>query len=56
MNNQKDMTIVDVEISAEVWEKLEFYRSIEEGLEDIKAGRCRPADDVIADIRKKYNL
>jgi predicted transcriptional regulator len=34
----------------------EFVASLREGLEDIAAGRSRPADEVMAEIAKKYNL
>ncbi|WP_299676256.1 hypothetical protein [uncultured Dokdonia sp.] len=45
---QKEET--DVEMP-EVFQKL-----IEKGLEDSKAGRVRSHDDVMADIKKRYNI
>lgn len=42
------------------WESLQnrddINAAIAEGLEDIKAGRYRPADEVMVDLRKKHNL
>lgn len=34
----------------------ELIASIREGLDDIAAGRSRPADEVMDEIAKKYNL
>ena len=33
----------------------ELYAALEEGLEDIKAGRTRPAEEVFAELRAKYS-
>lgn len=33
-----------------------FQKLIEKGLEDSKAGRVRSHEDVMADIKKRYNL
>lgn len=37
-------------------EREETIRAIREGLEDIKAGRTYPAEEVMADLRRKYGL
>ena len=34
----------------------EIKEALAEAMEDIKAGRYRPAEDVSRDMRKKYNL
>jgi hypothetical protein len=34
----------------------EIHAAIRQGLADIEAGRGRPADDVLAELRRKYNL
>jgi hypothetical protein len=39
-----------------VREREEVNEAIREGLEDLKAGRYRPAADVSRDMRRKYNL
>lgn len=37
-------------------EQAEVHAAIREGLEDLKAGRYRPAADISRDMRRKYNL
>jgi antitoxin ParD1/3/4 len=34
----------------------EFHAALEEGLADIDAGRSRPAEEVFAELRAKYQL
>jgi predicted transcriptional regulator len=59
----REIDIVDVEFSEEMQEKLEefqmkqeLHRMVDEALEDIKAGRFRPFEEVMAEIKEKYNL
>lgn len=37
-------------------EQAEVHEAIRQGLADIKAGRGRPAEDVMAELQQKYNL
>jgi hypothetical protein len=37
-------------------EREDTLRAIREGLEDLYAGRTRPAEEVLAEIRKKYGF
>jgi hypothetical protein len=37
-------------------EREETLRAIRQGLADVEAGRTRPAEDVIRDLCRKYNL
>jgi hypothetical protein len=37
-------------------EVADIQQAIREGIADLKAGRYRPAEDVVRDIRRKYNL
>lgn len=37
-------------------EEARVMEGIRQGLEDMRAGRGRPADDVFADIRRDFNL
>jgi hypothetical protein len=39
-----------------VRERDEVNQAIREGLEDVNAGRYRPAADVSRDMRRKYNV
>jgi antitoxin ParD1/3/4 len=34
----------------------EFYEKLDRGLDDIEAGRTRPAEEVFAELRDKYQL
>lgn len=38
----------------ELTEKIRFIASIEEGLEDVKAGRVHAHADVVAEMKKRY--
>lgn len=33
----------------------ELYRKLKQGERDIKEGRCKPAEEVFAELRKKYH-
>jgi hypothetical protein len=37
-------------------EQADIHAAIRQGLADIKAGRGRPAEDVMAELAKKHNL
>ena len=37
-------------------EQADIHAAIAEGLEDIKAGRGRPADEVMRELREKHNI
>jgi putative addiction module CopG family antidote len=37
-------------------EEARVVEGIRQGLQDMRAGRGRPADDVFADIRREFNL
>ena len=37
-------------------EQAEVHEAIRQGLADIEAGRYRPADEVMEELRAKYNL
>jgi hypothetical protein len=37
-------------------EQAEIHEAIRQGLADIDAGRYRPADEVMQELRAKYNL
>jgi predicted transcriptional regulator len=41
------------------WERQDFAQAVEgvgRGYEDVKAGRTRPADEFLADLRRKHDL
>jgi hypothetical protein len=37
-------------------EQADIHEAIRQGLDDIKAGRYRPAEEVMEELRVKYNL
>ena len=37
-------------------EQAEIHEAIRQGLADVEAGRYRPADEVMRELRDKYNL
>jgi hypothetical protein len=37
-------------------DEVEIHAAIRQGLADIKAGRGRPAEDVMGNLSRKYNL
>ena len=52
-----DLTLDDLVVE---WESRQnrddVNAAIREGLDDAKAGRHRPADEVMADLQKKHNI
>jgi predicted transcriptional regulator len=54
MENKRELDVigVEVEILEDLQERLDFYRSIEEGLEDVQQGRTQPFKEAIEDIRE----
>ena len=58
-NGKGDLAVMSIEVY-EQYERLkaemELCAMIEEGLEDVRQGRVRPASEVIADIRKELNI
>lgn len=37
-------------------EREDIHAAIREGIDDLKAGRTRPADEVMSELRHKYKL
>ena len=50
-NGKGDLAIMSVEAYEALTGKLELYRLLREGLEDVSAGRTKPMDDAFAEIR-----
>ena len=40
----------------ELADRMQAIEGIKRGLEDVKAGRSRPAEEVFEDLRKKYEI
>ena len=43
-------------VTASVEEEASLNEAVREGLEDMAAGRTRPAREVFAEMRRKYNI
>ena len=52
-NGQGDLAIMSIETYEMLSGKLELYRLLDEGHTAVLAGRKRPLDDVIKDIRQE---
>jgi prevent-host-death family protein len=55
-NGTGDLVVLSNAEYERLWGKQELYRLLNEGLEDVKAGRSRPAEDVFADIERKLGF
>ena len=52
-----DLTLDDLVVEWESRQNRDAVNAaIREGLDDAKAGRHRPADEVMADLQKKHNI
>lgn len=52
-NGKGDLAIMSIECYEQLVGKVELYRLLQEGVQDIQEGRTRPASDVFADIRDR---
>lgn len=52
-NGKGDLAVMSIEHYEELIARFELYSKIQEGLDDIAAGRTVPADEVFAKLRKK---
>ena len=50
---QEDLAVMSVEFFESLSGELELYRLLDEGREAVRAGRTRPAKDVLRDIRQE---
>ena len=44
------------EVMDNVYDDFELYGKLQEGLDDVAAGRTRPLEDVISDLRSRRNF
>ena len=54
-NGKGDLVVLSIEAYERLCGKYELYRLIDEGLEDVKAGRVQPFREAIAEIREELN-
>lgn len=52
-NGKGDLAVMSIETYEEMVSRFELYRLLQEGFDDMKAGRERSASEALADIREK---
>jgi prevent-host-death family protein len=55
-NGRGDLAVMSIDAYEKLCGRFELYRLIEKGVEDVKAGRASPAEEVIDGIRKELGL
>jgi prevent-host-death family protein len=53
-NGKGDLAVMSIEACEKLKGRLELYALLEEGLEDMRAARGAPLDDVFAELRSRY--
>lgn len=51
-NGKGDLTVMSVETYEQMMGRFELYSLLQEGLEDMRAGRTQPFSEVMEDIRR----
>jgi len=54
-NGQGDLAVMSIEVYEQLNGKLELYRLLDEGKAAVKAGKKRPLEDVIKDIKQEIS-
>ncbi len=52
-NGTGDLAVMSIEAYEHMAGRLELYALLEEGLEDMRAGRGRPAEEVFAELKRE---
>ncbi|MCD7956960.1 MAG: type II toxin-antitoxin system prevent-host-death family antitoxin [Lachnospiraceae bacterium] len=55
-NGQGDLAVMSVETYEQLAGRLELYGLLQEGLDDVAAGRTRPLNAAMDDLLKKYKV
>lgn len=53
-NGKGDLAVMSIEAYEEMTGRLELYSKIQEGMNDIKAGRVTPWEDAFKELKTKY--
>ena len=53
-NGTGDLAVMSIEAHEQTDGEHEFYELLDEGLEDMRLGRGKPAEEVFAELRAKY--
>ena len=51
-NGKGDLAVMSIEYYEQLVSRFELYQLIQEGLDDVAAGRTRPLDEALEDIRR----
>ena len=54
-NGKGDLAVMSIETYEALTGRFELYSKLQEGLDDVAAGRERPLDEVMADLRNRRN-
>ena len=55
-NGKGDLAVMSIESYEALTGRLELYRLIQEGLDDVKAGRTHPAEEIMKKLQMRYGL
>ncbi|MCD8119784.1 MAG: type II toxin-antitoxin system prevent-host-death family antitoxin [Lachnospiraceae bacterium] len=55
-NGQGDLAVMSVETYEQLAGRLELYGLLQEGLDDVAAGRTRPLNEAMTDLLDKYRV
>lgn len=53
-NGQGDLAVMSIETYEQLAGRLELYGLLQEGLDDVAAGRTRPFDEAMDELMEKY--
>ncbi|MCC8131389.1 MAG: type II toxin-antitoxin system Phd/YefM family antitoxin [Oscillospiraceae bacterium] len=55
-NGRGDMVTMSIESYEQLTSRFELYGLLQEGLDDVKAGKTRPAEEVMDELVRKYKV
>ena len=55
-NGRGDLAIMSIDAYEKIHDRLELYMLLSEGLEDIKNGKTRPADNFFAEFKREHGI
>ncbi len=54
-NGRGDLAVMSIESYEELCSRMELYLALSDGLEDLRNGRTRPAEDILNELRKELD-
>lgn len=51
-NGRGDLAVMSIEVYEQLTSRFELYSFLKKGLDDVTAGRTRPLDEVMAELRR----